>query len=139
MANDDNAARKPAIPSTGSSTAAQQYLAKIYPYTEIVLQISDNLLDISLLELATNLKKLQNYEIQIADVIRNLEKLDRAPAGGKFNKQTVLGTLKKAREELGMALFLLNTSDPEKAAKGIKNLTTCRDYLNLALRHMPSK
>ena len=136
---DDNKARKAPNDSTGTSEAAQQYLVQIYSYRGIILQISQQLLDTSLYTLASNQIRLENYEKQIIDVIRNLEYLGRAPAGVKFNKRAVLGALNNARDELGMALFLLNTSDPEKAAKGVKNITRCRGYLNLALQNIPSK
>ena len=84
----DDAAKKKT--NTGSSTAAQRYLAQIYPYSEIILQVSQYFLNSSLYELVRNHPKLQNYDRQIADVIRNLENLGRPPAGVTFNKKAVL-------------------------------------------------
>ncbi len=135
---DDNTAKDTTDASKGSSTAAHRYLAQISAYRETILQISNILLDTSQFELGSNHPRLINYEKQIADVIRNLENLDSAPAGVKFKKQAVLTALNNARDELGMALLLLKASDPEKAVRGVKNITRCRGHLNLALRHMPS-
>lgn len=136
---DDNKAKRATDASTSSSTAAPLYLARIYPYREIILQVSQYFLDSSPYELARNHLKLQNTDRQIADVIRNLENLGRAPAGVTFNKEAVLKALKKAREELGMALYILDDPDRVKGSEGIKKLTSFRDYLVVALRYMPSK
>ena len=136
---DDNTVKKTTDANTGSSTASQRYLAQIYPYREIILQVSQQFLETSPYELASNHGKLQNYDKQIVDVMRNLENLGRAPPGVKFDKQAVLKALKKAREELGMALYILDNPDREKGSKGIKNLTPCRDYLIVALRYIPAK
>ena len=70
---DNNTVKKTADASAGSPTAAQRYLAQIYPYSEIILQVSQYFRDTSPFELASNHPKLQNYDVQIADVIRNLE------------------------------------------------------------------
>jgi len=137
MAN-DNTAKKAADASTGSSTAAQRYLAQIYPYREIVHEVSNDFMKFSLSELASNQSKLLNYDRQIADVIRNLENLGRPPTDVKFNKQAVLKALKLARTELGKASYILKNSDSVKGAEGIDHLTPFHDYLLTALRYLPS-
>jgi len=123
---------------TSSSTAAQRYLAQIYPYREIILQVSNDFMKNSLSELASNHPKLQNYERQIAVVIRNLENLGRPPSGVRFNKKAVLKHLFNARTELNTTIFLATAPDVQINVLSLEHLNKCHYYLNLAISLIPS-
>lgn len=122
--------------STGSATAAEQYLEDISAYRGAVSQISDWLLHTPMIEIVKRYDKIKEAEEQIVDVINFLENLGRSPAGIRFNKNPALKALKKARVELNKIPYIAEDSDRQKGALSLDHIDPCRDYLIMAIKYM---
>lgn len=120
-----------------SSASTQQYLVYIHVYKEQINQISQSINLMPQWELVSNYGKVQNFELEIADVIQNLENLNGNPLGRRFNKRAILGHLNNARVEINIASHLAGSTSRLTSAKCFEHIVKCREYLNRAKNLMP--
>lgn len=132
-----NTAKNGKKAGSGSSASTEKYLVHMRVYKEQINQISQSINSMPQWELVSNYGKVKNFELEIADVIHNLEKLSGNPSGRNFNKRAVLGHLNNARVEINIASHLAGSKSRLTSAKCFEHIVKCREYLNRAKNLMP--